>query len=133
MWFASTLNDHQGFLAWVRVPHDAPSLCHGSSLGGQRIVYPIKAGSIPVRGASQTAYAKYAQCLLVSMGVIETIANTKTTLSTMSRWVPTRERLPGLHNTGSCIGNSSRGNVMTNDEQSRSSRGKKSVVGGKSC
>jgi hypothetical protein len=23
--FASTLNDHQGFLAWVRIPHDAPS------------------------------------------------------------------------------------------------------------
>jgi hypothetical protein len=24
--FASTLNDHQGFLAWVRIPHDAPNL-----------------------------------------------------------------------------------------------------------
>ena len=24
--FASTLNDHQGFLAWVRIPHDASVL-----------------------------------------------------------------------------------------------------------
>ena len=46
--------------------------------------------------------------------------NTKTALSKMSRRKPTRERLPGL-----CESNDAR--------VSRSSRGKKSVVSGKSC
>jgi hypothetical protein len=51
------------------------------------------------------------------MGDIETNTNTKTALSKMSRWKPTLARLRGL-----CESNDAR--------VSRSSRGKKSVVGG---
>ena len=43
----------------VRFPYAIPNLCHGSSLGGQRIVYPTEAGSIPVRGARANSIAIY--------------------------------------------------------------------------
>ena len=52
------------------------SLCRSSSLGGQRIVYPIKASSILVYGARANrdlvGSSMFSQCLLVSMGDIET-------------------------------------------------------------
>ena len=55
--------------------------------------------------------------MVVSMGAIETIANTKTTLSKMSRRKPTLARLRGLHESDDA-------------KVSRSSRGMKNIVGG---
>ena len=58
--------------------HLPTNFCRSSSLGGQRIVYPTKAGSIPVRGAR--ANDSNIQRLLVSMGGIETIAKSESSL-----------------------------------------------------
>ena len=60
------------------------------------------------------------QCLLVSMGAIETNTNTKAIPSKMSRWKPSHARMRGLHESDDA-------------RVSRSSRGKKSIVSGKTC
>jgi hypothetical protein len=63
----------------VRSPYAIPT-CRRSSLGGQRIVYPTKEGSIPFGGARANrdlvGSSMFSQCLLVSMGDIETNAKT---------------------------------------------------------
>ena len=72
------------------------------------------------RANNNTVLVSRVQCLLVTMGAIETNTNTKTTLSKMSRWKPTHARMRGLHESDDA-------------RVSRSSRGKKGVVSGKSC
>ena len=60
----------------------------------------VRLQSSPPRQIEMFAYAvPLSQCFLVSMGDIETNTNTKAIPSNMSRWKPTRERLPGLQSS----------------------------------
>jgi len=68
------------------------------------------------------------QCLLVTMGAIETNANTKA--------IPTTRvdgNRPGRDFPGFTVRGHDEKRKVTNDKQSRSSRVRKSIVSGKSC